>query len=146
MITLILYLFLFYFVFLNTSVGFIADQNLFQIITVTAGGTNYNITTTNYYNFQNAYAGVPQTVAGLQSLSCAIDGYNGAPNYSATAYNGSNTWFIFVVCGLITLGNNFVIQFCYWYLKSSKFIYWIRLKPGLIVKMVKGSLTSQISS
>jgi hypothetical protein len=96
---------MFYYNFLANNVALIANQNLLQKITVTASNNTYNITTTNYYNFQNQYGLTLQTVASLQSLGCAIDGYQGSPVYSNTAYNNSGTWVIFLIGALVTMGS-----------------------------------------
>lgn len=92
-----------YYNYLVNNVAFIANQNVLQKITVTVGSNNYNITTTNYYSFQTAFGSTSQTLANLQGLNCAIDSYNGGPNYSNIAYNNSGTWVSFCICGIISL-------------------------------------------
>lgn len=105
---MMIYIFLFYFTFLGNNTSLLANQNLLQIITVPAGNTTYNITTTNYYSFQNIYSN-SQTVSNLQNMNCAIDGYNGAPVYSNTAFNNSGVYVAFLIFGLVSLGNNWII-------------------------------------
>jgi hypothetical protein len=101
---------MFYYNYLANNVALIANQNLLQMITVSAGGTSYNITTSNYYSFQNLYGSKPQTVASLQGMGCVIDGYNGSPIYSNTAYNNSPTWITFSICGIVSLSNQCITQ------------------------------------
>lgn len=100
---MVLYIFIFYYTYLANNVALIANQNLLQKIQVTASGVSYNITTTNYYSFQNVYGATSQTLANLQSLGCLIDGYNGSPTYSNVAYNNSTTWISFAICGVASL-------------------------------------------
>ena len=86
---MVLYLFMMYYQFLVNHVELVSDRNILQLTNVTISATNYPITTSNYYNFQNTYSTKSQTVAGLQGegLWCAIDGYNGAPTYSNVVNN-----------------------------------------------------------
>ena len=107
---LILYIFMFFYGFLSNNVALLANQNILQLITVTAGGTSYNITTTNFYSFQDQYAAKPQTVASLQTMGCVIDGYQGGPIYSNTAYNSSPTWITFLICSIVSMCNHLFIQ------------------------------------
>lgn len=100
---------MFFYNFLSSNAAMIANQNILQIITVTTTTSNYNITTSNYYSFQNAYGSMPQTVASLQKLGCAIDGYQGAPIYSSTAYNNSTPWIAFLACSLISMCKEYPI-------------------------------------
>ena len=100
---MVLYIFIFYYNYLGNNVALLANQNLLQKIAVTAGGVSYNITTTNYYSFQNAYSATAQTTASLQAMGCLIDGYNGAPLYSSVAFNNSPTWIGFAICGVASL-------------------------------------------
>ncbi len=95
---------MFYFPFLGNNVSLLANQNILQRISVTASNTTYNITTTNYYSFQSTFSN-SQTVSNLQNMNCAIDGYNGAPIYSNTAYNTSGVYITFLIFGLLSLGN-----------------------------------------
>lgn len=98
-----LYIFIFYYNYLGNNVALIANQNLLQKVAVTASGVSYNITTTNYYSFQNAYSATSQTIANLQGMGCLIDGYNGSPIYSNVAYNNSTSWISFAIFGVVAL-------------------------------------------
>jgi hypothetical protein len=97
---------MFYYGFLNNNVAMLANQNILQSIAVTAGGSSYNITTSNYYSFQNQYGSMAQTIASLQSMGCLIDGYQGAPVYSNTVYNNSSIWIAFLACSLLSMSKN----------------------------------------
>lgn len=108
--TLILYIFMFLYAFISNNVAMIANQNILQTISVTAGGSTYNVTTTNYYALQNRYGSLPQTVTSLQNLGCLIDGYQGEPIYSSTAYNNSTTWIVFLICSLVSMRNHAYMQ------------------------------------
>jgi hypothetical protein len=117
---------MFFYGFLSSNVAMLANQNILQAVSVTANGTSYNITTSNYYAFQTQYGAKPQTVAGLQSMGCVIDNYQGAPIYSSTAYNNSPTWIIFLICSLISMGRNLIIKSLSWFSKSSKSTFLIK--------------------
>lgn len=43
-------------------------------------------------------------------MNCAVDGYNGAPVYSATAYNNSGVFLSYLIFGIVALGNRLIIQ------------------------------------
>jgi hypothetical protein len=83
---MVLYLFMFYYKFLVNNVALITDRSLLQSVNITISSTNYQITTSNYYNFQTAFSKTDQSLASLQGsgLWCAIDGYASAPAYSST--------------------------------------------------------------
>ena len=51
----------------------LVNQNVLQSITVTASGSDYNITTSNYYALSTQYGSMTQTVSSLQKLGCLID-------------------------------------------------------------------------
>lgn len=38
-------------------------------------------------------------------MNCAVDGYNGAPVFSNTAYNNSGSFVTFLIFGIVSLGN-----------------------------------------
>jgi hypothetical protein len=86
-------------------VSLLANQNLLQLSTVTAGGANYNVTTSNYYALTTQYGTMSQTLSSLQNLGCLIDSYQGAPVYSNTAFNNSSVWISFLICSLVSAGN-----------------------------------------
>jgi len=96
---------LFFYGFLNTSTDWISTQNSLQLIQVPISGQTYPITTSNYFQFQNSFGATDQSIQSLVNLGCGIDGYLGKPVYSATAFNNSNTWLSFLLCGLLTLSN-----------------------------------------
>ena len=78
---------MFYYQFLINNVELISDRNVLQVHNITISSTNYPITSSNYYNFQQTYGSTAQTLSSLQGngLWCAIDNYSGSPTYSATA-------------------------------------------------------------
>jgi hypothetical protein len=108
-LVLIIYIFVFYYNFIINDVAMLSNYNLLQSIPVTANSITYNIVTTNYYSFQTTFASTSQTVNDVLNMGCLIDGYQGAPVYSATAYNSSTVLTAFVFCGLLTLSTCMVI-------------------------------------
>ena len=56
---------MFYYQFLINNVELISDRNVLQVHDITISSTNYPITTSNYYNFDQKYQASSQTVAAL---------------------------------------------------------------------------------
>ena len=100
---LTLYIFAFWFEFLIRDVAFIAEQNTIEKISVMASGQTYNITTSNYYQFNSQYSSSGQTLDSLNQMCCLIDDYDDGPTYSESVYNNSFRWITFTVCGLLSV-------------------------------------------
>lgn len=53
---------MFYYTYLVNNVALISDRSLLQKVNVTISGTNYQIVTSNYYNFDQKFTTTSQTV------------------------------------------------------------------------------------
>ena len=110
MLLLVLYIFAFWFTFLAADVAFISEQNTLEKVSVVAGGQTYNITTSNYYQFDQQWSSSTQTITTLTQMGCLIDDYNGGPTYSLTVYNSSVRWVAYIVAGLLAVCGLLVIK------------------------------------
>jgi hypothetical protein len=96
---------MYYFQFMVNNIALITDKPLLQKINVTINSINYQIITSNYYNFDNTYSSTSMTLASLQGkgLWCGIDSYNGAPVYSNVVSSESSLWFVYILTGLVSM-------------------------------------------
>lgn len=96
---------MFYFQFLANNVALITDRPVLQNINVTISSANYQIITSNYYNFDTTFSSKTQSLASLQGedLWCGIDSYNGAPAYSEVVSDESTLWLVFILTGLCSM-------------------------------------------
>lgn len=96
---------MFYYQFISNNVGLLSDRSILQKVNVTINSQNYQIVTSNYYNFDKIYSSTSQTLSSLTgpSLWCAIDSYSGGPVYSNTVSSTSTTWLVYIVTGIFAL-------------------------------------------
>lgn len=102
LLVLIFYIFVYYFFFLSTNIGFLSAQSSLQTYNVTIATTNYPIITQDTQTFQTQFNKTARTVSALVSLNCLIDGYNGNPVYSDYLINKPSGWVFFMVASLLS--------------------------------------------
>lgn len=99
-----LYIFLFYFFYIQNNINFLFNNNLLTSLNVTIATVDYNIITTDKNIFETTYNTTSKTVDSLLGMGCLINSYEGNPDYyTELVYDGSGGWIGFLVGSILLM-------------------------------------------
>jgi hypothetical protein len=100
---LILYIFLFYFTFINSSIGILSNFSTFRRMNVTISTVNYEITVSDPNTFYKDFNLTDRSLNTLVNWGCFINSYtSGTTDYTSLA--SSSSYQVYLILGLVAMG------------------------------------------
>ena len=97
---LLLYIFLFYYQFIQNSVFLLASQGLLTKIDLTVEGANVSVISTDKYSFESAFNQTTKSMNDLANMNCLIEDVFSVGKYSNVFKEVSGVWYGYLFGGL----------------------------------------------
>ena len=99
-----LYIFLFYFFFIQNTFSMMKTHSSLALLNVTISTVNYEVTVADSTEFYKVFNVTDRSLSSLINTGCLVNTYNGNPDYTSGAL--ASTFQIYVLSGILMMGTN----------------------------------------